>query len=132
MIAYLLALLVVGQFHCITRWLKTRSTCPLDDEEWSVETAQQMDFAPSCDSLCIFFLFSSCSGISFNINRIHRASSALLLVILVRSSSNRPLASFVGVTSQRVRSIVLYSTQLATCDAIDHIFWSPLPYMISN
>jgi hypothetical protein len=22
------------QFHCITRWLKTRSTCPLDDEEW--------------------------------------------------------------------------------------------------
>ena len=21
-------------FHCITRWLKTRSTCPLDDEEW--------------------------------------------------------------------------------------------------
>jgi len=21
-------------FHCITRWLRTRSTCPLDDEEW--------------------------------------------------------------------------------------------------
>jgi RING-box protein 1 len=21
-------------FHCITRWLKTRSTCPLDDKEW--------------------------------------------------------------------------------------------------
>jgi RING-box protein 1 len=21
-------------FHCITRWLKTRSTCPLDDTEW--------------------------------------------------------------------------------------------------
>lgn len=22
-------------FHCITRWLKTRSTCPLDDQEWT-------------------------------------------------------------------------------------------------
>jgi len=21
-------------FHCITRWLRTRSTCPLDDDEW--------------------------------------------------------------------------------------------------
>jgi len=21
-------------FHCITKWLKTRSTCPLDDEEF--------------------------------------------------------------------------------------------------
>lgn len=21
-------------FHCISRWLKTRSTCPLDDQEW--------------------------------------------------------------------------------------------------
>mmetsp|Transcript_41016 Transcript_41016/g.80469 ORF Transcript_41016/g.80469 Transcript_41016/m.80469 type:complete len:102 (+) Transcript_41016:22-327(+) len=21
-------------FHCISRWLKTRSTCPLDDKEW--------------------------------------------------------------------------------------------------
>ena len=21
-------------FHCITKWLKNRSTCPLDDSEW--------------------------------------------------------------------------------------------------
>jgi len=25
--------------HCITRWLKTRSTCPLDDEEWDFVTS---------------------------------------------------------------------------------------------
>jgi RING-box protein 1 len=22
-------------FHCINKWLKTRSTCPLDDTEWN-------------------------------------------------------------------------------------------------
>lgn len=27
-------------FHCISRWLKTRAVCPMDDREWELSSVQ--------------------------------------------------------------------------------------------
>nr|GAT57277.1 RING-box protein 1 [Mycena chlorophos] len=44
-------------FHCISRWLKTRNVCPLDNREWELQKYGRKDASNSSPSLARIFIY---------------------------------------------------------------------------